>query len=760
MIRGRTITPDDVQAVQQLVTAERGASRWALARALCQRWEWRATNGRWKTRSALAVLSTLERRGWIVLPRPCPASVHLKVPAPAPVHRESTMRTLDGALQEYRPLRWELVGTVAQRREWRALLARHHYLGAPELVGANLKYLGFGRQGELLAALGWQSAVQHLGCRDRLLDWTAAQRACWLDHVVNNVRFLVLPWVKVPNLASVILSENLCLLQRDWLQRYGVPVWLVESFVDRQRFSGASYRAANWQAIGWTRGFAKRQGKFVHHGQAKEVYVYVIEPRMRRLVHADSNQPLLTRRSLLAQRLSEMTPLHPRRNRMKQAKASWKPKLPPECQLSVEDVQCVGQELSEFTQLFGDTFGRTEPKELCELYLKGLLSNTDRKNVEAMALELDGPQSVRNLQRFVSDYQWDESWLRQRHWELCAESLSDEQGVWSIDASEFAKKGPASVGVAPQYCGALGKTANCQSGVFICYASPKGHTLLESQLYLPQCWFEPQWAERREQCRIPKNVTFQTKPQLAAALLQPLLKKKLFRGRWITCDCSFGNNEGFLEQLPKDCYYLAEVACTRKVWIKKASRHLKLESEGCTVEALVQTKKLLNWQTHKVAEGEKGPIVAAFARVRVYLSAERTAESERWLVLRNDADGKIKYALSNAPENVAMREFVRVSRARWPIERCFEENKSELGLDHYEHRSWTAWHRHMRLVFLAQLFLVRLRLKYKKNSGADATPSPAANRMDFAQSETGSGVRSEIRALSSTAQLPSLSVPS
>jgi len=87
--------------------------------------------------------------------------------------------------------------------------------------------------------------VQHLGCRDRLLGWNGAQRACWLDHVANNVRFLVLPWVKVPNVASVILSESLCLLQRDWFQRYGVPAWLVESFVDRQRFSGASYRAAN-----------------------------------------------------------------------------------------------------------------------------------------------------------------------------------------------------------------------------------------------------------------------------------------------------------------------------------------------------------------------------------------------------------------------------------------------------------------------------------------------------------------------------------
>jgi len=761
VIRGRTITFEDIQAVQQLVAEEGGAGRWALARALCERWQWRAINGRWKTRSALAVLSELEQRGWIVLPLPSPASVRLKVLAPEPLQvNDWAVRTLAGALKQYRPLRWELVGTVAQRRQWRELLAQYHYLGAPELVGANLKYLVLSRQSELVAALGWQSAVQHLGCRDRLLGWNAVQRARGLDHVVNNVRFLVLPWVKVPNLASVILSESLCLLQRDWLARYGVPVWLVESFVDRQRFSGASYRAANWQAIGWTRGFAKRHGKFVHHGQPKEVYVYVIQARMRRLVHGDLNQPLLTRAYLLAQRLSEITKLHPRRTRMKQAKESWKPKLAPQWKLSVEEMECVGQELSQFTQLLGDTFGRTEPRELCELYLQGLLSHTERKNVEAMALQLDGPESVRNLQRFVSDYRWDESWLRQRHWELCAESLSDEQGVWSIDASEFAKKGEASVGVAPQYCGALGKTANCQSGVFICYSGPKGHALLDSRLYLPQCWFEPGWAERRKRCRIPEAVTFQTKPQLAVELLGPLLEKKLFRGHWITCDCSFGNNEEFLEQIPKDFYYLAQIACTRKVWIKKAPGHRKLESEGCTVQTLASTKKLLNWQTHKVAEGEKGPIVAAFARVRVYLNADRTAESERWLVLRNDPDGQIKYALSNAPEKLAIRELVRVSRARWPIERCFEEDKSELGLDHYEHRSWTGWHRHMRLVFLAQLFLVRLRLKYKKNSGADLAASAAVNRMEFAESETGSAVRSEIRALSSRAQLPSLSIPS
>ena len=648
------------------------------------------------------------------------------MPTPNAVTALATGRTVEGALSQYRPLHWELVATRDQRREWRELVARHHYLGAPPLVGANLKYLVYGRTGDLLGALGWQSAVQHLGCRDRLLGWNASQRARWLDHVVNGVRFLVLPWVKVRHLASVMLSENLRLLQRDWPGHYGVPVWLAESFVDRQRYSGASYRAANWQAIGWTRGFAKRQGRFVHHGQSKEVYVYVMESRMRQFIHGDACQPLLSRAFLLAQRLSETQSLT-KRMRMKKILASWKPKLPPKCELSVEDLEKVGPELNAFTALFEPTFGRSEPAALFELYLQGLLSDAERKNVEAIALKLDGPERVRNLQRFMSDYQWDELWMRKRHWELCAETLSDPQGVWSIDASEFPKKGNASVGVAPQYCGALGKTANCQSGVFICYSSAKGHALLDSRLYLPKCWFEPAYEERRRICHIPEDTTFQTKQELALGLLQPLLKTQQFGGHWITCDCSFGNNEAFLEQLPKDFYYLGEIACTRKVWPKACAARPQLEKDGCTVERLLKIKHLLNWQTHKISEGEKGPIVAGFARIRVYLSPDRTAQSERWLLLRNDANCKIKYALSNAPQETPMRELVRVSGARWPIERCFQEDKSELGLDHYEHRSWRAWHRHMRLVFLAQLFLLRLQIKFKKNSRVDVAAGAIAN---------------------------------
>lgn len=467
------------------------------------------------------------------------------------------------------------------------------------------------------------------------------------------------------------------------------------------------------ERIGWTRGFAKRQGRFVHHGQSKEVYVYVMEPRLRQFIHGDERQPLLNPAFLLARRLSEETTLT-KRMRMKNVLDSWKPKLPPRCDLGVEDVQIVTRELDEFVGLLRPTFGRSEPAHLCQVYMQGLLSQTERKNVEAMALELEGPGHVRNLQRFVTDYRWDEPWMKKRHWQLAAESLSEPGGVWSLDASEIPKKGSASVGVAPQYCGSQGKTANCQSGVFLGYSSRKGHALLDGRLYLPQCWFEPAYQERRRACRIAESILFKTKPELALDLLNPLLATGQFEAQWITCDCSFGNNPAFLAQLPKGFHYLAEIACTRKVWPKVCRPRQKWAREGCTVEDLVRLKGFLTWQTHKVSEGEKGPLVAAFARLRVYVSAERTPENERWLLVRNEANGKLKYALSDAPARTSMLQLARVSGARWPIERCFEEDKSHLGMDHYEHRSWTAWHRHMRLVFLAQLFLVRLQLKFKK----------------------------------------------
>lgn len=726
VIRGRELTPCDIAVARQLVEEFFHQGRCRIASELARHWQWRSGNGRLKSRASLGILVGLEARGCLSLPPPL--IVHGPVGSAAglaPAGEDTAQKT--GRLSDYRPFHWQLVDTVEQRRQWRGVLSRHHYLGAPGLVGAHLKYLVRSKQGELLGALGWQSAVERLACRDRLvgLEGRPELRARFLAHAVNNVRFLILPWWRVDQLGSAVLGEGLERLQSDWAECYGWPVWLVESFVDRSRFSGASYLAANWVAIGWSRGYAKCQGQFLYHGQPKEIYLYVIEERIRQLLLQDPAQALLRREFLLAQRPPGNPQPQTKRKQMSEAIESWTPKLPPHWELSVEDVQSVGQDLNEFIAQFDGAFTRIEPLALCQLYMQGLLSDTERKNVEAIALELQGPKVVRNLQRFVTEYEWDETHLQNKHWELSAEALADEQGVWSIDASEFAKKGEHSVGVAPQYCGALGKIANCQSGVFICYSSPKGHLLLDDRLYLPKIWLSDAYQERREKCRVPKEITFQTKPEIALEVFKKLWESKLFPGQWVTSDASFGNNEDFLAGLPKELFYLAEISCTRKVWLKRSPDHPELERDGCTVEQLVEKKDLLQWYSRKVADGEKGPIVASFARVRVYLNSERTPESERTLLLRNDPDGKIKYALSNAPESTSLGELIRVSAARWPIERCFQENKSELGLDHYEHRSWPAWHRHMRLVFLAQLFLLRLRQKYKKSPGPDAAPGPS-----------------------------------
>lgn len=751
VIRGRELTPVDVAVARRLVEEFFHDGRCRIASELAQRWQWRSGNGRLKIRAALAILAGLEARGCLRLPPPL--IVHGPVRsngALAGASEGATPQT--GRVSQYRPFHWQRVDSAEQRQQWRGVLTQYHYLGAPGLVGAHLTYLVYSQPGELIGALGWQSAVERLDCRDRLvgLDGKPELRSRFLAHAVNNVRFLILPCWRVPHLASAVLAEGLARLQSDWSERYGTSVWLVETFIERSRFGGASYRAADWVAIGWSRGYAKRQGQFIYHGQPKEIYVYVIEKRIRQLLLQDPAQALLTREFLLAQRPSGNPPPQTKRKQMSEALQSWTPKLPPHWELSVEDLQSVRQDLNEFIAQFEDTFTRIEPVVLCQLYLQGLLSDTERKNVEAIALELEGPEVVRNLQRFVSEYEWDEKAMREKHWKLCAENLADEQGVWSIDASEFPKKGEHSVGVAPQYCGALGKTANCQSGVFICYSSPKGHALLESRLYLPACWFRDTYQDRREKkCRVPKEITFQTKPEIALQLCAELWKGKLFPGQWVTCDASFGNNEPFLAQLPKELFYLAEIPCTRKVWLKDAPEHPKLQTDGCTVEHLVEQKRLLQWQPRKIAEGEKGPIVASFARVRVYLSSERTPESERTLLLRNDPNGQIKYALSNAPESTSFGELVRVSAARWPIERCFQEDKSELGLDHYEHRSWPAWHRHMRLVFLAQLFLLRLRLKYKKSPGPDITPGPGTAGMEFASSQERTPLCVDLRSLPS-----------
>ena len=216
--------------------------RCGLAEELSRMWHWRSANGRLKIRSAWAVLVELERREQFTLPEGRTGR-HRSSPQRSDSLRpeESTPRPQTHALDDYLPLDWGLVQSPEGHKEWNELLDRCHYLGAPAMVGASLKFLVRSRAGDLLGAMGWQSAVQNLGCRDRLVGWDYAQRARGLHHGVNGVRFLILPWVRVRHLASVMLTEGLRQMRRAWKDRYASPVWWVESFVDGSRFNGASY---------------------------------------------------------------------------------------------------------------------------------------------------------------------------------------------------------------------------------------------------------------------------------------------------------------------------------------------------------------------------------------------------------------------------------------------------------------------------------------------------------------------------------------
>jgi SRSO17 transposase len=410
--------------------------------------------------------------------------------------------------------------------------------------------------------------------------------------------------------------------------------------------------------------------------------------------------------------------------------------------LTEQDIQGISQELIHFHQQFHECYGRVEHHRLGLAYFSGLLSNLDAKSVEPIALAFLDDHTVRPLQQFLKVGRWDHEEMETRHQTLLADSLSSPGGMLTVDSSEFPKKGKESVGVARQYCGPLGKVDNCQSGVFIGYSSSKGYGLLTSQLYMPQEWFSSAYAKRRKDNLVPDHLTFQTKPQMALTLIKEIVEKNLFATKWIGCDATFGSDPAFLDSLPKGIYSLATIRSNTQVFLKKPRIGLPLYSgkgrrpKRCkilagqpqpkTVAQIAKSRKTV-WHSMVLAEGAKGPILADIACRRVFPAhGGLPQETAVWLLMRRTPDGQIKYAFSNAPEEMPLSELAHASTLRWGIEQCFEDGKGYVGMGKYEHRSWPAWHRHMIYVFLALHFLLRLRLRFKKNSSADAPSSSPA----------------------------------
>src|ERR671923_1081949 len=210
------------------------------------------------------------------------------------------------------------------------------------------------------------------------------------------------------------------------------------------------------------------------------------------------------------------------------------------------DVDGFMEELWAFQSAFHDCFARSEPRAHFFDYMVGQFSQLARKSIEPMALHVEGG-TIRGLQRFISDVQWDEEQMRWTYHQLVAEAMGDPEGVLMFDETGFVKKGKDSVGVARQYCGSLGKVENCQVGVFAGYASRHGYALVDKRLFLPEVWWTDAYAARRARCHVPAELTLQSKPQLAAAMLQAMAQEGLLPFKYMVADCLYGQSPDFLD---------------------------------------------------------------------------------------------------------------------------------------------------------------------------------------------------------------------
>jgi SRSO17 transposase len=385
-----------------------------------------------------------------------------------------------------------------------------------------------------------------------------------------------------------------------------------------------------------------------------------------------------------------------------------------------------------FQARFADLFDRREPREQAAKYLRGLLAPVDRKNGWQVA-EAVGDGVPDRMQRLLYRVEWDADVARDRLQAFVVETLGDPEGIGVVDETGFLKKGTASVGVQRQYTGTAGKVENCQVGVFLIYATPKGHAFLDRALYLPETWCAD--PARRTKAKVPAGAGFQTKPEQAVAMLAHAWKQGAPM-RWVTGDEVYGDAPRFREAVEAGGRgYVLAVSATTPVWAERPPVEGPTRETGgrprtkarlapdapatTTVAALVAAWPIERWERFSVGDGEKGPRVYDWGRMHVVESRDQLPGPDVWLLARRSVSDPtdLAYYLALAPETTPLRELARVAATRYTVEQCFEEAKGEVGLDQYEVRHWPSWHRHVTLVMLAHAWLAAVRSQAEGEKG-------------------------------------------
>lgn len=413
--------------------------------------------------------------------------------------------------------------------------------------------------------------------------------------------------------------------------------------------------------------------------------------------------------------------------------------------MDAKAIDGLGPRLDRFLAEFDDCFGRREPAAHLRTYVQGQLSDLPRKSMEPIALHFGTPP--RTLQQFLSLAHWDEDRMRQRMQERVANLHGHPDAVGVIDETSYPKKGGKTPGVKRQHCGALGKRDNCAVTVHLAYAGDRGfRALLDGELFLPE-----DWSADRERCReagIPDDKVYRPKWKIALELLDRAVANGVRFG-WLTFDEGYGRIPEFHQELDRRGHrYVAEVPSNLFGWRirpeplgknhhRSSGPRLKAKSlPASRADDLAAHSPAFTgqkWRDFYIKDSDKGPIVWRAKFSVFHLSCDGTPSRPlRLIVARNALDPEeVKYFVSNAPLNTPPEELLRVAFSRYAVERCFEDDKTEVGLDHFEVRNYLSLKRHLMISALSLLFLAEVhRADRGEKSGTDGLPGSDGGQRD------------------------------
>lgn len=399
--------------------------------------------------------------------------------------------------------------------------------------------------------------------------------------------------------------------------------------------------------------------------------------------------------------------------------------------------------LREYLRQFDDCFARKDTRAHLSVYVQGQLSSLERKSVEPIALEAG--VAVRTLQEFLSQHMWDEDRMTERLQRIVVEGRREQEVIGTIDETSWVKKGDKTPGVQRQHLGCVGKQENGIVTVHLGFAAGDFHCLLDGDLFLPESW-----SDDRERCReagIPDEVVYRPKSEIALELYDRARAHGVTFD-WLTFDEWYSSKPSFLRGLDaREQKYVAEIPRNFRGWIdppktterpyrrgrgrgRRTPRVVSGSRKAQTVERLAASHPALRdrpWETWRVKDSQKGPVVWKVKHTLISVKDEEGLPTARYhlLVCHNPMTGETKYFVSNAPPKTPVKKLLQVAFSRWSIERCFEDQKGEVGLTHWEGRLWKSLRRHLVLSSVSHLFLAltRERLRGEK-PGADRLPDP------------------------------------